>query len=705
MMSRYFFLFLNALLASVLSFAQTNLDSLESALVNVNGKDSVVILNNLGLNYSYSNLSKAKYYSEEALKVARRMEFGQGEVAALINVGYSHFDHNRIDSSIWYFEKAASKAKEIEYAAGIGNANNALGNTYKEVGENDKAVRYYKEALIIQKKIRNNRGISSALNNIGRALNSLAAYNEATEHLLQALEINLQNGWLRKAALNLLGLAQIKVDQQEESLALKYLIQVEEMGELKSDKYIQTDVYNQFGFVHSQLGNFDQSEKAFQQALKLYESYTKSPATVLHNYADMKRKKGELAEAEKIALKALKRKVTDKYVLSQSYTLNLLADIYLEMGETQKALEVSQKALKIVIDKKAKSRERKTYLDMAEIYQKIGDYKQALNFRMKYEHLQDSLFTVQKASQQRAMLTLFETEKKQQQIEMQQAKIAVQNSRAEQQKNRQYLLIGGILVAMLFAITILMSYFNIKKIKSQIESQNKQLTQLNATKDKFFGIIAHDLRSPLIGLQGVGDQVDYFLKKGKTEKLGQVSKSISDTTKRLNELLDNLLSWALLQNGIIPYHPQKLDMKESVNSIIDLLTPLSELKGIKLINEIEADSFVYADEKAVSTILRNLISNSLKYTEKNGSITISLKDQEGYASILINDTGTGISAEQIPQLFELKNESKEGTMGEKGTGLGLVLCKELVELNHGNIKVESEVGIGSTFTLDLPKAA
>ncbi len=702
-MNRYLTLFLKTFLLSAISFAQNNLDSLENELPNVSGKDSVVILNNLGLNYAYSDIAKAKYYSEEALKASRRIGFEEGEVAALINVGYSHFDHSRIDSAIFYFEKAVSKATEIGDDRGVGNANNALGNTYRENGDNSAAIKYYKEALIIQEKVQNKVGISSALNNLGRALNQLAVYDQATDMLLKALKINEENNWSRKAALNLLGLSQIKVDQQEEDQALTFLDQMLKIESIKDDLYIQTSLYNQLGFVYSKLENYREAEIAFKKSIMLYDEYNRFPSVPLHNYADMKLDQGFPKEAEKLALKSLEYKKEDRSTLSQSYTYNLLSDIYLDLNDVEKALDVSQKALEIVIEKKVKSRERKTYLDLSEIYQKKGNYKMALSFRLKYEKLQDSLFTAQKAGQQRAMLSLFEAEKKQTKIEAQEVKLEIQAAKQSQQETRFIILIVGILVTILFTVIVLWNYINMKKIKAKVQEQNDQLTQLNQTKDKFFGIIAHDIRSPLIGLQGVGDQVNFFLKKGKMEKLESIAQSIGDTSKKLTDLLDNLLNWALLQNGMIPYQPTKMDINQSVKEVFELLRPLAESKDVELENDSKEGMNIYADQKAVNTILRNLISNALKYTDAGGKVSVSIEDKQQVATILINDTGTGISAEQLPRIFDLDKESKEGTRGEKGSGLGLVLCRELVVLNKGSIQVESESGVGSTFKFDLPK--
>lgn len=703
-MNRPLLLFFYSFCFATFIFGQHKLDSLEKQLAFVTGKDSVTILNNLGLNYAYSDLDKAKFYSELALATAQAQGYGEGEVAALINIGYSFYDREKTDSAIYFFDQAIKKGQAIADYRGVGNANNALGNLYRKMGDQVKSLTFYKEALVIQQKENHELGISAAYNNIGKTLTSLSAYDEAAKQLLKALAINEKNGWERKAALNLMGIAQLKVDQQDESMAFEYLDRIKAIEGLKDNLSIQSGLYNLYGIAYGKAGAFELAKTSFEKALKLYEDYNKTPYAPLHNYADLLNEQGKTIEAEQMALKALKLKKENNRMYSASYTLNLLTEIYLESGQLDEALAASEEALDIVVARKAKSRERKTYLDLAKIYQAKGDFETALQFQLSYQHLQDSLFNAQRAAQQQAMLVLYESEKKQQQIALQEAEIKTQNVIQKQQEARQQALVIGIGFAMVLLAIILWSYFKVKRARAHIASQNIQLSQLNQTKDKFFGIIAHDLRSPLIGLQGVGEQVDYFLKKGKTDRLEDISKSISDTTKRLNELLDNLLNWALLQNGMIPYHPRKVALRQTVDAVIELLTPLAELKNVTFKNQINEKVAVYADEKAVNTILRNLISNALKFTE-DGEVSIAVQDEGQHANIIINDTGTGISAEQLPKLFELEKESKQGTMGEKGTGLGLVLCKELIELNQGTIQVASELGKGSRFIFDLPKAA
>ncbi len=409
------------------------------------------------------------------------------------------------------------------------------------------------------------------------------------------------------------------------------------------------------------------------------------------------KRKNELDKAESLLKQALAISSSSNK-LFQARVIYDLGDNFLLKKEYDSAMTYAQKAIEFAVE----LNDRDLSMDGYQLLSRVGaaskNYQLAYESHTKFFQLYDSLYTIN------AQAKLKEEQVRQGIFNYQQDKeLAEQNARILADQNQMYLFAGAILVVLLCLMIYL--YVSLRRVKAKTQSQNIQLTQLNQTKDKFFGIIAHDLKSPLIGLQGVGEQVDYYLKKRDSDRLQQVTENISDTTKRLNELLDNLLNWALLQNGMIPYHPGKVNIGEVSDAVLRLLQPIADQKGIQLINEVHKGCLVYADKKAVDTIIRNLVSNALKYTEENGTVSIRVQDEDDRLNILINDTGTGISAEQVPEIFNLKKESKVGTRGEKGSGLGLVLCKELVELNKGSIKVESTVGLGSTFSFDLPKAA
>ena len=270
-------------------------------------------------------------------------------------------------------------------------------------------------------------------------------------------------------------------------------------------------------------------------------------------------------------------------------------------------------------------------------------------------------------------------------------------------QNRLYLVLAGALGFILLFGSYL--FYQLQKTKKQLEDQNLQLQQLNATKDKFFGIIAHDIRSPIVALDGVGEQMAYYLEKNKPEKLQRLAGRVDKTAKRLSALLDNLLNWALLQQGVIPYHPKSLNVHQVANNVMEMFKINAELKGIALVTQVPTNLTAFADESAMHTILRNLVSNAIKFTPSGGTVTLSTDVKNDKVFININDTGTGIAAEKLSKLFSLEKKSAKGTAGERGTGLGLTLVKELAELNKGTIRVISELGKGSEFVVSLPLVA
>ncbi|MGW8123051.1 sensor histidine kinase [Roseivirga echinicomitans] len=240
-------------------------------------------------------------------------------------------------------------------------------------------------------------------------------------------------------------------------------------------------------------------------------------------------------------------------------------------------------------------------------------------------------------------------------------------------------------------------------LEKKVEERTKELSEANATKDKFFSIIAHDLRSPMIALQGVGQKLEYFIKRDKQEKLLEMGGKIDQSVDQLNHLLNNLLNWAASQTGGVPHNPSKLDLEVLMEENIELYRSLAESKGIEVGCEL-AVKFVYADLNTTSTIIRNLMSNALKFTRDGGKIRISAQEKNGMVEIQIEDQGVGMDEHTLEQLFKGNVTGQLGERGEKGFGLGLKLCKEFTEMNGGQISVMSKLNIGSTFTVTLPFA-
>lgn len=242
-----------------------------------------------------------------------------------------------------------------------------------------------------------------------------------------------------------------------------------------------------------------------------------------------------------------------------------------------------------------------------------------------------------------------------------------------------------------------------KKSEKIIQNQNQELIELNATKDKFFSIIAHDLKNPLSTLLAGTELLLKNFRNIQADKTETILKNLNSNTQQTFKLLENLLDWARNQQNRMEFNPEVIDIGEVANQIVAFLGPTAASKNITLLQEITQPSVAIADAYMVNAILRNLISNAIKFTRPEGEIIIKASEDGRELKISVADNGVGIDKEIVEKLFRIDTAaSKLGTSGEKGTGLGLLLCKEFVDKHGGAIGVESEVGKGSTFFFTLP---
>ncbi len=236
-------------------------------------------------------------------------------------------------------------------------------------------------------------------------------------------------------------------------------------------------------------------------------------------------------------------------------------------------------------------------------------------------------------------------------------------------------------------------------------SQN-ELKAANASKDKFFSIIAHDLKNPFNGIIGLSslliDDFDSF----PVEQQKEFILDIKTTAENTFRLLQNLLEWSQTQTGKIHFEPTQFMLASTTQEIIDLVQTSASNKNILLESDVPADIRVFADKNMINTVIRNLLLNAVKFTRNGGRISLSARNIDHVVEIAVTDNGIGISPENFKKLFCIDcNVVSYGTEGEQGTGLGLILCKEFVEKNAGKIRVESEQGVGSTFTVSIPETA
>ncbi|RLD80361.1 MAG: hypothetical protein DRJ10_07530 [Bacteroidetes bacterium] len=411
-----------------------------------------------------------------------------------------------------------------------------------------------------------------------------------------------------------------------------------------------------------------------------------------------------------------------------------LGRLYFKQKNSKKAYIYSKKAYLMA----KKTREFGLQKEASEILAKScefsGLYKEAYQYYVVFKTINDSLYNEKNLRKITGLEYKYKYEKEKQAAELEQhKKDIVLAKKANKQLIIRNSFIGGFILMLLLALIVFRSLTQKRKAnlilamqKQDIEEKNAELSQqkeeiqsqaeklqtannnlqkLNATKDKFFSIIAHDLKSPFNTMLGfseiLNDNFDKYDIKEQKKLFGIVHSGIQNTYK----LLEDLLLWSRSQKGIIDFNPQKVKLYELSNDIVELLTQSAESKTINIINKIPKDIYVHADKEMLSTIIRNLISNAIKFTQKEGTVEIGIQTNHGLSEhkTYVKDNGIGIPKKIQSDIFEVgESTSTKGTEGEIGTGLGLILCKEFVDKHGGKIWVESEVGKGSEFIFTLP---
>lgn len=254
------------------------------------------------------------------------------------------------------------------------------------------------------------------------------------------------------------------------------------------------------------------------------------------------------------------------------------------------------------------------------------------------------------------------------------------------------------------ALILLRDITTQKQAEIELRRVTKDLEVANREKDKFFSLIAHDLRTPLVGLTGYAEILSQDIDELTKNEIKEYSNSIVEISRQTIKFLANLLEWSRLQTGKIQYVPNDLSINLTVQSIFQLLKSNAARKNISLVNNTNPEHIVYADENMIYSVLNNLISNAIKFTNTGGEIVVTSREEGDKIITSVKDNGVGMDDEQLKNLFVLnKSFTTPGTAREKGTGLGIILCRDFVNKNFGKLWVESKVGEGSEFSFSLPK--
>ena len=549
---------------------------------------------------------------------------------------------------------------------------------------------------------------------MSRVFVAVGDYYNSAQFLEEALDLNepLNNTALLVMILNESGKVHAAMGKTDEArdnyeLVLRY-------HENLDDPAVESDARYNLAHLATLQGAYKEALDQHKRALAIRRSLRdrKNEAQSLSDIGELYRlmKNDGKALANHTVALDIRQRLKDKTGISESY--NHVGVLYFHQKKYQQAVSNLIRALEAGRESQAQNQMRRSYEYLSFCYEAMGDYKQALQHKDLFLAMNDFIQRDRNEEELLQMQNRYVIDKKEGQIEkLEMDRTKREQELAEQKKFRNVLFV---IVGLCVIIALLVFYLYIQKQRSnksltaahqKVQQQNLQLQELNATKDKFFSIISHDLKGPLNSLTSFSGLLINHTESLSKEEIQMLARDFDKSLKNLFVLLENLLEWSRVQTGNIEFTAEPLDLAAVLEQNKALLTAQAQNKNITLLNGREGPVMVNAHPHSINTVVRNLISNAIKFTPEGGAVMLNLKQVKDAVQVSIADTGVGMPAEVMKKLFRIDTKhSTKGTANEKGTGLGLILCKEFVEKNGGTIWVESEENKGTVFHFTLPAA-
>jgi signal transduction histidine kinase len=445
---------------------------------------------------------------------------------------------------------------------------------------------------------------------------------------------------------------------------------------------------------------------AIRRALRNERKKAESHIAIAHLYHILKNDQRSL-DNHLVAFE-ISEQLRDTAAMAES--LNHIGILYAEQKKFDLAIENLKKALDYGRQGSSNKAIQRSLEQLSFCYRELGDFERALRYRDDYSHIADLIHEEETRKGVLAKSTKAEIESHLAEISNLEKVRAQKELELANQKQIQLYLMGVIVLGGVVVLLVLFLYVSnrrstrkLKVINEKVQEQNQQLQELNATKDKFFSIISHDLKGPLNSLTSFSGLLINHTDSLSKEEIQLLAKDLDKSVKNLFNLLENLLEWSRSQTGNIEFKRERFDLATLLELNKQLLQNQAQTKNISIINENAQALQVDVHKHSVNTVIRNLISNAIKFTPEGGKIVLAAKATSEELQISVSDNGVGMTKEVMTKLFRIDTKiTTKGTADEKGTGLGLILCKDFIEKNGGKIWVESEQGKGSTFHFTLP---
>ncbi|TVR72571.1 MAG: hypothetical protein EA408_06430 [Marinilabiliales bacterium] len=604
---------------------------------------------------------------------------GTEKIDLLLDISQMLWYFNSFEESMNYAVRGLQLAEELNSSARKADALNRIGNVHYFLRNHDNVIESYNMALEIAIELDDDRRKGIYLNNIGLLYYELEQYDSAEVYLIRALDAKELHGEPELIYSTLGNLGALYRDKGKYDVSLHYFSRQLEIQQTKEDPRSLAVVHRQTGEVFFMKGQHIESLSHLMISLDFAQE-TNDTLLIASAHYHIARSLLELDRKEE-ALESINRSID---LAASTTSLMLMSNNYHLLYQYNKANR---------------------------------DHQAAFENLVKHSKLKDSVRTIQSNRRIQQLEAIYETEKKNSMIELLRRENEIQELNLNRQNTFKIILalvlasLATFLVIIAFRYRIIVKTSRLLKKKAgELEETNEKLRistitleQLNATKNRFFSIIAHDLKNPFNALLGFSDIMVSDFNRLEGEELREYIRLIHQSSQNLYKLLENLLKWSASQTGMMHFIPERFDLVSQIHSEISFFRISARKKNITIFADIPDELFVSSDKPLLSSVIRNLIDNAIKFTREDGRIDIALNVTGNEVVVRIDDTGIGIPHEMQQRLFRIDgNTSRKGTFNEQGGGLGLILCKELIDKAGGKLGFESEPGAGSSFWFSLP---
>jgi signal transduction histidine kinase len=643
--------------------------------------------NNLANLYSHNDIDSAYFFVKKALELSKKAGYKNGEAEAYYLFSYFDDRTGKLEKAIDNLQKAITIYTELGDSSYLTGCYNNLGVLYSYSTDQKTSLEYFIKAMNLAEQHKETFALSEAYSNIGSYYEFLKEYVSALKYYNKALEVDLKTNNPHNIAFSYITVGSINLKLHRYESAHDSLMKAKQLISLVDDNYRKTELYINLADYFIETGQLDSAYNHIQLARELNskEGYNRLNADVLTLEGDILLKQKKYNECLVFYDNAIEQ------YLKQN-VLDALYDIYInkstalsELGTHKRAYEILKNAQKLNEDFKPQ-----------EIAKTLGEFEHSealkeekAKFRLEQEiqiqknendliliraKLHRAIFSIAFLTLIMALVIYLYIVKRKHNLHLKENYKIIQDQKALLEENLLEL-----------------------KIKE------KKLSELNATKDKFFSIIAHDLKNPFNVLIGLSDIVISDPDVRHSEDFEHIIDGIYQTATSGYNLLENLLEWARSQTGEIEYKPKLVMMNEILRLNASLFNEMAKAKKIEICILNSANQEVFADYNMVNLIVRNLLNNAIKFSFQESKIEIKAQRKDDFFIFTIQDFGIGMSEQTLAKLFKIESTNPQlGTANEKGTGLGLIICKEFIEKNGGEIWVESEEDKGSSFHFSLP---